>query len=46
MIDLTDKRIVLTGGEGFFGSFIYRALASRKTNVVVVPHSKLDLMVL
>jgi nucleoside-diphosphate-sugar epimerase len=46
MIDLTDKIIVLTGGEGFFGSFIYRALMSRKAKVVVVPHSKLDLMIL
>jgi GDP-L-fucose synthase len=44
MIDLKDKRVVLTGGEGFFGSFIYRTLSARGAKTIVVPHSKLDLM--
>ena len=46
MINLSGKRVILTGGEGFFGSHIYRSLLDRGANVISVAHDRLDLMLL
>ncbi len=46
MIDLKGKKVILTGGEGFFGSHIYNTLSDRGANVTIVPHSKLNLLIL
>ena len=43
MIDLTNKRVVVTGSEGFFGSFIVRNLIKRGADVVAVPSNNIDL---
>ncbi len=40
MIDLAKKRIVVTGGSGFLGSFVVEGLRVRGATDVIVPRSK------
>src|SRR3989344_2716879 len=37
---LQDKRIVVTGGEGFLGSYVIEKLKKKGINDIFVPHSK------
>ncbi len=39
-MDLTDKRVVVTGGAGFLGSFVCEKLAARGCTQIVVPRSR------
>jgi GDP-L-fucose synthase len=39
-MDLTSKRIVVTGGAGFLGSFVVEALHARGVRAVVVPRRR------
>src|ERR1019366_9053961 len=44
MIDLTQKRILLTGGHGFLGHYVFEALERRGCTDIFVPkHSDYDL---
>lgn len=40
MIDLSDKRVVVTGGSGFLGSFVVDALRRRGVREVIVPRRR------
>lgn len=47
-IDISDKRILLTGGSGFLGSFVQEELVSKgadKENIVIPRSSEMDLRV-
>ena len=37
MMDLKEKRIIVTGGAGFLGSFIVKKLKERKCRNIFVP---------
>ena len=41
-MNLTDKRILVTGGDGFLGKFVVKKLYSRNVENVIIPHSKED----
>jgi GDP-L-fucose synthase len=43
MIDLQYKKVIVTGSEGFFGSYIFRNLTKRGVNAVAVPSGTVDL---
>jgi len=40
---LSNKNVMVTGGEGFLGKFIVKELESRNSEIFVVPHSKYEL---
>jgi GDP-L-fucose synthase len=40
MINLTDKRIMVTGGAGFLGSYVTERLRSQECRNVYIPRSK------
>jgi GDP-L-fucose synthase len=42
-MNLKEKRIIVTGGEGFLGKFIVEELEKRDSEVFVIPHSKYEL---
>ena len=45
MIDLTEKRIVITGGKGFVGSRVAENLKNRGCNLVFTPsHAEYDMV--
>ena len=39
-MNLTDKRILVTGGGGFLGKFVVKKLHSRNVGKVIIPDSK------
>ena len=41
-MNLTDKRILVTGGGGFLGKFVVKKLHSRNVGKVIIPDSKED----
>ena len=46
MINIEDKRILITGGRGFLGQWVIKELVrngARETNLIVPPYCECDL---